>query len=526
MRKFCAMVIGIALLLGGTITPTIAATPFSSSVKKEALVETCLELMLGQKIGKSGGAKFELPEAPVIEGKHSLAPVRSIANKLGGKVDYDKKTKQVTLTFGQIVIEMQVGKTECYVNGVRDLMSLAPQQKGKNGTVFVPVSFLSEVLGLETDLLPNGKILIRGKWKHGHDDKPSEPKQLIDVAYKVLPKPALKTEWLEASLNKPTLLYGLAANLLEQPSAAALSRNVLVVACGWQGSTGYDIEVQSINVVDGELVVRVRLVNPAQGSFQASVMRYVYQVLLLPEGLPQINGWRLEASDGMLLNAQQLSLQVPYQLASEADVQWANLDEAGVAVKPITGEKLLVVIKRGLVPSTGYGISLQALEQKAWGEIVARVAYSDPAANLFQNTVICSPYVAFYVDPVYYGHDFRAILSDYSSGQLVAVPGTLKSNIDRSQRRLFTGYGRDLLVNPGIWADQLLLVAMRGYCPTGGYSIAIESLVRGDGDNVYVKVGEDDPAPGAMVTMAITYPYHIVQVPNELTKCDFQYLPK
>ncbi|HBK86067.1 MAG TPA: hypothetical protein DDZ53_08585 [Firmicutes bacterium] len=51
-------------------------------------------------------------------------------------------------------------------------------------------------------------------------------------------------------------------------------------------------------------------------------------------------------------------------------------------------------------------------------------------------------------------------------------------------------------------------------------------MVRGDGDNVYVKVGEEDPAPGAMVTMAITYPYHIVQVPIELTKCDFQYLPK
>lgn len=84
------------------------------------------------------------------------------------------------------------------------------------------------------------------------------------------------------------------------------------------------------------------------------------------------------------------------------------------------------------------------------------------------------------------------------------------------------GYGRDLLSNPGGWSDKLLLVAKRGYCPTGGYSISVESLVRSDNNLVLVNVIEKDPAPGADVTMAITYPYHIVELPPELAQCEFK----
>lgn len=253
MRKLCAILICMTLVFGVAFVPsTVAAQPNGK-----------LELVLGHKKGNSNGVLFELPEAPVVEGKHSLVPVRSIAGKLGGQVTFDKKSKQVMLAFGKKEIVMQVGKTECYVNGKRYSLPIAPQQKGNNGTVFVPIRWLCETLGAKVDFLPNGKIKINWSW---HRDETSKP--------------------------------------------------------------------------------------------------------LLP-------------------------VNIPYEAAVGADVGWAALEEAGVVNKLVTvkgQDNLLVVIKRGPVPSTGYGIELQSLAMNSWGSISAHVEYINPALDSFQAQVIRYPY--------------------------------------------------------------------------------------------------------------------------------------
>lgn len=519
MRKLCALLISVTLVFGAVLIPgTAAAQPNGK-----------LELVLGKKNGNSNGMTFELPEAPVVEGKHSLVPVRSIAAKLGGQVAFDKKTKQVMLTFGKTEIVMQVGKTECYVNGKRYSLPIAPQQKGNNGTVFVPIRWLCETLGARVDFLPNGKIRVKWNWNHDKPNNPLPPAKPIEVPYQVVPQAILQADLLQTNPDKPLLWYGPATNLLENPSLALRDKNILVITRGWQGSTGYSIEVESIHVAGNELVVRVRLVDPAQGSFQADVMQYVYQALILSDKLPQIDSWRIETLDGKLLNAQQLAATIPYETAVSSDISWAALGEAGVIAKPVTvkgQDKLLVIIKRGPVPSTGYGIELQSLAMNSWGSISAQVEYTKPAPGSYQAQVIRYPYQAVYVDPIYIGHEFKVALVNKTWDQLVAVPKTLKTTIDRSKRGVLVGYGRDLLHDPGTWADKLLLVAMRGYCPTGGYDITIDSLLRHDDNLVLVKVSEQDPAPGSMVTMAITYPYHIVEVPAELVQYSFQLLEK
>lgn len=519
MRKLCALLISVALVFGVALVPATAAAQPNGK----------LELDLGQKSGNSNGVTFDLPEAPVVEGKHALVPVRSIAGKLGGQVAFDKKSKQVMLTFGKTEIVMQAGKTDCYVNGKRHSLPIAPQQKGNNGTVFVPIRWLCETLGAKVDFLPNGKIKINWSRHHDEPSKPLPPVKPIQVAFQAVPQAMLQADLLQTNPDKPLLWYGPATNLLENSSFALRDKNILVVTRGWQGSTGYGIEVESLHVVESELVVRARLVNPAQGSFQATVMQYVYQALILPDKLPQIDSWRIETLDGQLLNARQLTATIPYEAAVEADVSWAALGEAGVVAKPVTvkgKDKLLVVIKRGPVPSTGYGIELQSLAMNSWGSISAHVEHTNPALDSFQAQVIRYPYQAVYVDPIYIGHEFTVALVNKTWDQLVAVPKTLKTAIDRSKRGVLVGYGRDLLHDPGVWADKLLLVAMRGYCPTGGYSITIDSLLRHDDNLVLVKVSEQDPAPGSMLTMAITYPYHIVEVPAELIQYEFQLLER
>lgn len=489
MRKLCVLLVGIAFVLGVALTPATAAMPTSFAPFK----------------GKQQAIHL-------VNDKHSLAPMKSIVNKLGGKVSFDKKTKQVTMTFGKTEVVMQAGKSKCYVNGKLHTLPIAPEQKGNNGTVFVPVRWLTELLGTKVDFLPG---------------KPVEPPLVkpVPVSYQVLPQASLRASLLQTDPDRPLLWYGPASSLLEKPSSALRDKNILVVARGWQGSTGYGIEVQSLHVSDGELVVRVRLVNPKLDSDQATVMQYVYQVLDLPDELPQVDSWRIETRDGTLLNAQQLTTDVPYQVADGEDVSWADLKIPGVVAKPVSvkgQDKLLVVFKRGAVPTTGYGIELQSISSYAWGSLTAQVRHIDPAPGSFRAQVIRYPYQAVYLDPIYIGHKLDVALLNQVWDQLVTVPGTLKPAVDRSRKGILVGYGRDLLQNPGVWSDKLLLVAMRGYCPTGGYGVTVDSLLRSRDNLVLVKVSEQDPASDSMVTMAITYPYHIVQVPAELVGYNFQ----
>jgi len=52
------------------------------------------------------------------------------------------------------------------------------------------------------------------------------------------------------------------------------------------------------------------------------------------------------------------------------------------------------------------------------------------------------------------------------------------------------------------------LVVYRGERPTGGYSVAVAGASI-EGDRITVRLSLQDPAPDAMVTQSLTYPYEI-----------------
>jgi hypothetical protein len=55
------------------------------------------------------------------------------------------------------------------------------------------------------------------------------------------------------------------------------------------------------------------------------------------------------------------------------------------------------------------------------------------------------------------------------------------------------------------------LILNMGEKNTGGYSIGVEK-VEETADKIIVTVKETEPAPGSMVTQAITYPYAVVRI--------------
>ncbi len=84
-----------------------------------------------------------------------------------------------------------------------------------------------------------------------------------------------------------------------------------------------------------------------------------------------------------------------------------------------------------------------------------------------------------------------------------------------AQEELSRLYGVSSLVvtpDPVAWEREFVLIAERGECPTGGYSVRIEALDRAPSGELVVRVIETDPAPTDFVTMVITHPRDAVAV--------------
>ncbi len=83
--------------------------------------------------------------APKIVDNRTVLPIRVVAENLGADVDWDPTTQKVTITKGDTVIELFIGKTIAYVNGEPVQLDVAPFIE--NDRTYLPVRFVSEYLG-------------------------------------------------------------------------------------------------------------------------------------------------------------------------------------------------------------------------------------------------------------------------------------------------------------------------------------------------------------------------------------------
>ncbi|USB34826.1 N-acetylmuramoyl-L-alanine amidase family protein [Paenibacillus sp. YPG26] len=76
-----------------------------------------------------------------------LVPIRVVVEELGYSVNWDNKSKKVTIEQGSRVLNLTVDKRTAYVNGDKIVMSTPPIQKGN--VTYVPLRFVSEQTGLK-----------------------------------------------------------------------------------------------------------------------------------------------------------------------------------------------------------------------------------------------------------------------------------------------------------------------------------------------------------------------------------------
>lgn len=75
---------------------------------------------------------------------------------------------------------------------------------------------------------------------------------------------------------------------------------------------------------------------------------------------------------------------------------------------------------------------------------------------------------------------------------------------------------------PGIDFDKSMLVGVfSGQKPTGGYSIKIERILESP-KSLIVEYSEESPDPGAMVTMALTYPCQLALISKSEKTVEFK----
>ena len=100
------------------------------------------------------GQKIETDVDPYIANDRTLVPVALIVNYLGGTSEWDGSTKSVTLTYGDIVIDLKIGSPVVSVNGQQKTLDVAPELKvvktgGDGARTMVPLRFVAESFGFK-----------------------------------------------------------------------------------------------------------------------------------------------------------------------------------------------------------------------------------------------------------------------------------------------------------------------------------------------------------------------------------------
>lgn len=136
---------------------------------------------------------------PLIFNDHALVPVREVFEKCGATVDYEEKTRTVSIDYYDMNIEMSINNNRAYVNGkpVAIPDGVVPKLIYKPGGLtktMVPVRFISESVGMDVDFDGNkGEIRISETEEEKPTEKPTKaPVNITKLSTKLLSESQLK----------------------------------------------------------------------------------------------------------------------------------------------------------------------------------------------------------------------------------------------------------------------------------------------------------------------------------------------
>ncbi len=135
MRKLLKNSLGrVGLLLAGTLVLLAALFSLTQAATAPAAIRVTVD-----------GTALALETAPQVVNGRVMLPYRAIAERLGARVSWDSRTRAVTVSKGNDVMQLTVGQTAATNRGNNITLDAAPLLV--DGRVLVPLRFLGEGLG-------------------------------------------------------------------------------------------------------------------------------------------------------------------------------------------------------------------------------------------------------------------------------------------------------------------------------------------------------------------------------------------
>ncbi|QOT12184.1 copper amine oxidase [Paenibacillus sp. JNUCC32] len=115
-------------------------------------------LVIGSRTAYIGESSFKLSEASFIASSRTYVPIRFVSERLGSKVGWNQSKQEVTISKDNTTIRWKVNEKKANVNG-KTVSFDAPLLLKKNSS-FIPVRFVSELLGSPVEYVANPKTVI------------------------------------------------------------------------------------------------------------------------------------------------------------------------------------------------------------------------------------------------------------------------------------------------------------------------------------------------------------------------------
>lgn len=168
-KKSVSFLLVVCFMLSMAMGITVAEDrqTYIDSKLKDAVVLSvgCPNAMIG--LQKTKIDKQNNFVVPVVEKGSTLVPVRFVSEALGAKVDWDEKTKTVTLSMAGTKIEFIIGQSKMTINGEEIELPVAP--KVDNSRTLVPLRAISE--GFDKQVFYDRGLIIISDIKDIFDPK-------------------------------------------------------------------------------------------------------------------------------------------------------------------------------------------------------------------------------------------------------------------------------------------------------------------------------------------------------------------
>ena len=150
MKKITSLLLAVFMLFSFALTGFAADAVIETGTQTDP--ETEIILQIGNPTMTVNGEDMPIDEqgtVPVIVNDRTLLPVRAIVEKMGGTVEWNGETQEVTLNYGEDEIRLVIDSTTAYLNGEAQTLDVAPTVI--NDRTMLPIRFIAESFKFNVD---------------------------------------------------------------------------------------------------------------------------------------------------------------------------------------------------------------------------------------------------------------------------------------------------------------------------------------------------------------------------------------